>query len=156
MLKITVITLGNKMPKWVTQGTQDYAKRFNDGILLKIIEIPLISRTKSSDLTRIMERESSLVQEALPNNARIIALEIKGKSFSSEELALKITQLQQTSSHLCFLIGGPEGLSQKLLNLCDEHWSLSKLTFPHPLVRILLLETVYRAWSIINGHPYHK
>ncbi|WP_392537042.1 23S rRNA (pseudouridine(1915)-N(3))-methyltransferase RlmH [Legionella sp. 227] len=156
MLKITVITLGNKMPDWVTQGSNEYAKRFNDGIQLKIIEIPLIRRSKSSDLSRIMEKESALIKEALPNSARIIALEIEGKTFSSEELALKISQLNQTTSHLCFLIGGPEGLSKDILKLCDERWSLSKLTLPHPLVRIVLLETLYRAWSIINNHPYHK
>ncbi|MCW8399583.1 23S rRNA (pseudouridine(1915)-N(3))-methyltransferase RlmH [Legionella sp. PATHC038] len=156
MLKITLITLGNKMPDWVTQGSNEYAKRFNDGIQLKIIEIPLIRRSKSSDLSRIMEKESALIKEALPNSARIIALEIEGKTFSSEELALKISQLNQTTSHLCFLIGGPEGLSKDILKLCDERWSLSKLTLPHPLVRIVLLETLYRAWSIINNHPYHK
>ncbi|MCW8407679.1 23S rRNA (pseudouridine(1915)-N(3))-methyltransferase RlmH [Legionella sp. PATHC035] len=156
MLKITLITLGNKMPDWVTEGSNEYAKRFNDGIQLKIIEIPLIRRSKSSDLSRIMEKESALMREALPNNARIIALEIEGKTFSSEELALKISQLNQTTSHLCFLIGGPEGLSKDILKLCDERWSLSKLTLPHPLVRIVLLETLYRAWSIINNHPYHK
>lgn len=156
MLKITVITLGNKMPDWVTQGSNDYAKRFNDGIQLKVVEIPLISRGKSSDLSRIMEKESALMKAAIPSGARVIALEIEGKSFSSEELALKITQLQQTSSHLCFLIGGPEGLSPDVLQLAQDKWSLSKLTLPHPLVRILLLETLYRAWSIINNHPYHK
>ena len=156
MLKITVITLGNKMPDWVNQGTHDYAKRFNDGIQLKLIEIPLIRRSKSSDLARIREKEAALIKEALPTGARLIALEIGGKSYSSEELALKITQLQHTASHLCFLIGGPEGLSQETLALCNERWSLSKLTLPHPLVRIVLLETLYRAWSIINNHPYHK
>lgn len=156
MLKITVVTLGNKMSDWVAQGTNEYAKRFNDGIQLKITEIPLIRRSKSSDLSRILEKESALIKEALPSGARIIALDIEGKAFSSEELAIKITQLQQVSSHFCFLIGGPEGLSQETLKLCDERWSLSKLTLPHPLVRIILLETLYRAWSIINNHPYHK
>lgn len=156
MLKITVITLGNKMPDWIVQGSNDYAKRFNDGIQLKIIEIPLIRRSKSSDLSRILEKESSLIKEALPHGARLIALDIEGKTFSSEQLAVKITQLQQIASHFCFLIGGPEGLSNELITLCDERWSLSKLTLPHPLVRIILLETLYRAWSIINNHPYHK
>lgn len=156
MLKITVVTLGNKMPDWVVQGSHDYAKRFNDGIQLKLIEIPLIRRSKSSDLSRILEKETSLIKDALPNGARLIALDIEGKSFGSEELALKMTQLQQISSHFCFIIGGPEGLSTEILNLCDERWSLSKLTLPHPLVRIILLETLYRAWSIINNHPYHK
>lgn len=156
MLKITVITIGNKMPDWVVQGSNDYAKRFNDGIQLKITELPLTRRSKSSDLSRILEKESSLIKDAIPSGARVIALDIEGKTFSSEQLALKITQLQQISSHFCFIIGGPEGLSQELLNLSDERWSLSKLTLPHPLVRIILLETLYRAWSIINNHPYHK
>jgi 23S rRNA (pseudouridine1915-N3)-methyltransferase len=156
MLKITVIAVGNKMPDWVVVGSSDYAKRFNDGIQLKLIEIPLTRRSKSTDLVRIMEKEALLIKEAIPNGARIIALDIGGKTFSSEELAVKITQLQQISSHFCFLIGGPEGFAKETLALCDERWSLSKLTLPHPLVRIILLETLYRAWSIINNHPYHK
>ena len=156
MLKITVITLGNKMPNWVIQGSEDYAKRFNDGIQLKVIEIPLMSRGKSSDMSRILEKEAALIKEALPNNCRLIALDIEGKSYSSEDLALKITQLQQINSHFCFIIGGPEGLTQEILLLCHERWSLSKLTLPHPLVRIILLEALYRAWSIMNNHPYHK
>ena len=156
MLKLTVIALGNKMPDWVVKGSDDYAKRFNDGIALKFIEIPLMRRTKTSDLVRILEKETSLIKEVLPSGARLIALDVEGKAFKSEELAHKITQLQQISSHLCFIIGGPEGLSQDILNRCDERWSLSKLTLPHPLVRIILLETLYRAWTIINNHPYHK
>ena len=156
MLKITVIAVGNKMPSWVMEGSNDYAKRFNDGIQLKLIEIPLIRRSKTSDLARIMEKEAALMQEAIPSGSRLIALDIAGKSFSSDELALKINQLQQINSHFCFLIGGPEGLSKETLHRCDERWSLSKLTLPHPLVRIMLLETLYRAWSIINNHPYHK
>jgi len=156
MLKITIITLGNKMPDWVSEGSNDYLKRLNDGVQIKLLAIPLIRRSKSSDLNRILEKESFLIKEALPKGARIIALDIEGKSFSSDALAIKITQLQQISSHFCFIIGGPEGLTPEILNLSDERWSLSKLTLPHPLVRIILLETLYRAWSIINNHPYHK
>ncbi|HAT1797538.1 TPA: 23S rRNA (pseudouridine(1915)-N(3))-methyltransferase RlmH [Legionella pneumophila] len=156
MLKITIVTLGNKMPDWVGSGVNEYAKRFHDGIQIKLTEIPLLRRNKSSDLARILEKESALIKDALPANARLIAMDMLGKSFSSEDLALKLTQLQQISSHLCFIIGGPEGLSNEILTLCDERWSLSKLTLPHPLVRIILLEALYRAWSIINNHPYHK
>ncbi len=156
MLKITLIAVGDKMPSWVTTGANEYAKRFNDGIHLKLIEIPLSKRSKSSDLVRIMEKEALLIKNAIPSGARIIALDVQGKTYSSEELALRITHLQQISSHLCILIGGPEGFAKETLALCDERWSLSKLTLPHPLVRIILLETLYRAWSIINNHPYHK
>lgn len=156
MLKITVIALGNKMPDWVVKGSEDYIKRLQEGIQLKLIEIPLMRRNKSSDLARILEKESSCMQEAIPNKALLIALDSRGDSFDSRELAFKMTQLQQISSHFCFLIGGPEGLSSELLKHCQEKWSLSKLTLPHPLVRVVLLETLYRAWSIIHHHPYHK
>ena len=156
MLKITIIALGNKMPDWVALVCNDYSKRFNDGLQLKLIEIPLLRRSKSSDMIRILEKESASIKHLLPSNSHLIALDIQGKSFSSEGLAVKLTQIQQLSSHLCFLIGGPEGLSQEILNLCAERWSLSHLTLPHPLVRIILLETLYRAWTINNNHPYHK
>lgn len=144
------------MPSWVNQGTNEYAKRLKDGIQLKLIEIPLLQRSKSSDLARILDKESNLIKDMIPNGARIIALDSHGQSFTSEELATKINQLQQISSHFCFIIGGPEGLSSEILQLSHEKWSLSKLTLPHPLVRIVLLETLYRAWSIIQNHPYHK
>jgi 23S rRNA (pseudouridine1915-N3)-methyltransferase len=156
MLKITLITMGNKMPNWVEQAAQDYAKRLQDGVALSIIEIPLIKRGKSTDISRIMEREMTMMSAAIPNNARIIALDVTGESFTSEQLADKIARLQQITSHLCFLIGGPEGLSSALIARSSERWSLSKLTLPHTLVRITLLEALYRAWSILHHHPYHK
>lgn len=156
MFKITIIALGNKMPDWVHQGCQEYSKRLQNGIAFQLVEIPLLARSKNSDLGRIMEKEAALIKQAIPNQAKIIALDVEGKTFDSEGLAAKISQLQQVTSHICLLIGGPEGLSDEILGLCDEKWSLSKLTLPHPLVRIVLFETLYRAWTIITNHPYHK
>jgi 23S rRNA (pseudouridine1915-N3)-methyltransferase len=156
MLKITLVTIGNKMPAWVDQAVKEYAKRLQDGVSLTIIEIPLMRRGKSTDLSRIMDKEMSLMSAAIPHNARLIALDMTGESFASEQLAEKIDRLQQITSHLCFLIGGPEGLASELIARSDERWSLSKLTLPHTLVRITLLEALYRAWSIIHHHPYHK
>lgn len=156
MLKITVVTMGNKMPTWVDQAAKEYTKRLQDGVALSIVEIPLIKRGKSTDISRIMEKEMTLMNAAIPTNARIIALDITGESFSSEQLAEKIARLQQITNHLCFLIGGPEGLSSALIERSSERWSLSKLTLPHTLVRITLLEALYRAWSILHHHPYHK
>lgn len=144
------------MPGWVEQAAQEYTKRLQDGIALSIIEIPLIKRGKSTDISRIMEKEMMLMSAAIPHNARLIALDITGESFTSEQLADKIARLQQITSHLCFLIGGPEGLSQELIARSCERWSLSRLTLPHTLVRITLLEALYRAWSILHHHPYHK
>ena len=156
MLKLTLITLGNKMPFWVNQGAQEYIKRLQDNVLLKIIEIPLLRRGKLPDIARIMEKEMHLMQAAVPQGSRVIALDITGESFTSEQLAGKLERLQHINSHLCFLVGGPEGLSPELVARCDERWSLSKLTLPHPLVRIVFLEALYRACSILNNHPYHK
>ena len=156
MLKVTVIACGNKMPSWVNQAISEFSKRLQEFVNFNLIEIPLAKRGKSSDLTRVLEKETSLIAAAIPQNSRVIALEIVGHSFSSEKLALRLEQLQQITSHLCFLIGGPEGLLPSILERADERWSLSTLTLPHPLVRIILLETLYRAWSIINNHPYHK
>lgn len=156
MLKITVVAMGDKMPGWVLEGTQEYARRFVDGLQLKLIEIPLIKRGKAADQSRILEKEANLLAAALPAGSYKIALDIQGKSLSSESMAHEMRQLQQKSSHWCFIIGGPEGLSPAILALCDSKWSLSSLTFPHPLVRILLLESLYRAWSIIHNHPYHR
>jgi 23S rRNA (pseudouridine1915-N3)-methyltransferase len=156
MLKITIVTLGNKMPTWVDQAVKEYAKRLQDHVALNIIELPLIRRGKSTDLSRILDKEMMLMSAAIPPQARLIALDLKGDSFSSEQLALKIDRLQHIASHWCFLIGGPEGLSSELITRSDERWSLSMLTLPHTLVRVTLLEALYRSWSIINNHPYHK
>ncbi|MDA9272009.1 23S rRNA (pseudouridine(1915)-N(3))-methyltransferase RlmH [bacterium] len=156
MLKITIITIGNKMPSWVDQAVKEFTKRLQDGIAVTIVEIPLMRRGKSSDITRIMDKEMQLMSAAIPTHARLIALDITGKAFTSEQLAGKIQDLQQITSHLCFLIGGPEGLSPELVARSDERWSMSMLTLPHTLVRIVLLEALYRAWSILHNHPYHK
>jgi 23S rRNA (pseudouridine1915-N3)-methyltransferase len=155
-LKITIITIGNKMPHWVDEAAKEYAKRLQEWVSLSLIEIPLLKRGKSTDLSRILEKETHLISAAIPTNARVIALDLHGESFSSEQLAEKIDRLQHIASHLCFLIGGPEGLSKELITRSEERWSLSKLTLPHTLVRVTLLETLYRAWSIIHHHPYHK
>jgi 23S rRNA (pseudouridine1915-N3)-methyltransferase len=156
MLKITIIAFGNKMPNWVSDAVQEFSKRLQDGISLTLTEIPLTRRGKGTDLNRILEKEMGLMNAAIPQNSRIIALDLKGESFSSEQLAHKIEQLQHITSHLCFLIGGPEGLPTPILERSNERWSLSKLTLPHTLARIVLLEALYRAWSILHNHPYHK
>lgn len=107
-------------------------------------------------LPRILEKEKQLTQDAIPQGSYLIALDQHGASYTSSRLAQKMAQLQQITGHLCFLIGGPEGLSPELLHTCHEKWSLSQLTLPHPIARIVLLEALYRAYAIINHHPYHK
>lgn len=156
MQKITIIAIGNKMPTWVDEAIKEFSKRLQEFVVLKIIEIPMIRRGKSNDLPRILEKEKNLILTSIPNDSRKIALEIGGETFNSESLAMKIQKLQQVSNHLCFLIGGPEGFVKEVLAQCDERWSLSQLTLPHTLARIILLETIYRAYTILQNHPYHK
>lgn len=156
MLKITLVAMGNKMPSWVNEACQEFSKRLQDGVNVQLIEIPLFKRGKSADLSRILDKELTLMRTAIPSNARLIALDKGGETFSSEALASKLQHVQHVSSHVCFLIGGPEGLAEALLAQSHERWSLSTLTLPHALARIVLLETLYRAWSILHNHPYHK
>lgn len=144
------------MPPWVNQAVLEYTKRLSDAIAISIVEIPLIRRGKSTDIARIREKEKNLMEASIPKGAYCIALDVLGTAFTSQQLSEKMAQLPQINSHLCILIGGPEGLSDELLSKCSERWSLSKLTLPHTLVRIVLLEALYRAWSILHNHPYHK
>jgi len=156
MLKITIVAMGHKMPRWVLDATDDYLKRLTDGISVSIIEIPLLKRNKGTSLHKILDQEHLLMQSKIPQHARVIALDKSGNMPSSEGLADKIKHLMSCSSHLCYLIGGPEGIHPTLLEQCHERWSLSALTFPHTIARIVVIETLYRAWSILNNHPYHK
>lgn len=156
MLRITLIAVGHKMPQWINQGSIEYAKRLKEFAQLDLVEIPLIKRGSTHDLIRIQEKEAVLIQQAIPKDAYLIALTIGGQTFSSEQLVEKLNKIQLRHSRLCLLIGGPEGLLPRIEQQADECWSLSKLTYPHPLVRIILLEVLYRAFSIAANRPYHK
>lgn len=144
------------MPSWVQLGVNEFANRLQDGIQVTLIEIPLQKRTKTTNLVRVMEKEAQAMQAAIPNHAYLIALDLAGVHLSSEQMASRIDTLQQTNSHLCYLIGGPEGLTDEVKQRAHESWALSKLTLPHPLVRVVFFEAIYRAWSILHNHPYHK
>lgn len=156
MIKISIIALGTKMPQWVEMATSDYLKRIQEYANVNLIEIPLEKRAKSGSNDKQRQKEADKVIQSLPKSAKIIALEIEGKSYTSTALSEHLEQISIQHSHLCFIIGGPEGIHQDVLKACDAKWSLSELTLPHPLVRVLLIETLYRAFSIRANHPYHK
>jgi 23S rRNA (pseudouridine1915-N3)-methyltransferase len=156
MQKVTVCAVGQKMPKWVNEASQELAKRLHQKIQLEWIELPLLKRSTNQQLSQILEKELQLFLDAIPTKAHLITLDAQGKLFSSEKLAARMSELQQLSSHWCIVIGGPEGLHPQLKAKALESWSLSPLTFPHPLVRLILLESLYRSWCIQNNHPYHK
>lgn len=155
-MHIRIVAIGNKMPSWVTDGYEEYAKRFPPSCQIKLIEIPPEKRSKQADIDKITFLEGQkLLSQMKPGN-RIIALDVKGQSWSTELLAQQLKKWQQDGRHIDLLIGGPDGLAQECLQLAETKWSLSPLTLPHPLVRIVLIEQLYRALSILQNHPYHR
>lgn len=155
-MRIRLLAVGTKMPDWVEIGFADYAKRLSGDISLELVEITAQKRGKNADLARIKEQESDALLAAIKPNEHVIALDVLGKSISTDDLANTLKHWQIEAKPTVLLIGGPEGLSQKVLQHAHEKWSLSRLTLPHPLVRVVIAEQLYRAWSILKGHPYHR
>src|SRR5579872_7159523 len=148
-MMIRILAIGNKMPSWVNEGFQDYAKRFSSGCSLELYEIPAEKRSKNADIPHIIERESEKLIAAVKPDHHIIALDVKGLSWNTEQLAQELKSWQVDGRHVDLLIGGPDGLSKTCLQKVHQRWSLSPLTLPHPLVRIILAEQLYRAVSIL-------
>lgn len=144
------------MPDWVQTGINDYQKRFGPDINVQWKEIALGNRGKNADIARAMAQEGEQMLAAIGKGDRVVALDVKGKSWSTEQLAHELAQWQQGGQGISLLIGGPDGLSPDCLARADQKWSLSALTMPHPLVRILLIEQLYRASTINHNHPYHR
>ncbi|HYA37145.1 MAG TPA: 23S rRNA (pseudouridine(1915)-N(3))-methyltransferase RlmH [Candidatus Methylomirabilis sp.] len=155
-MQIHVIAIGERMPAWVEAGYREYAKRLPRECRLILHEVPAGRRTKGADLRRLIEQEGQRQLAAVPAGARVMVLDRSGKQMDTEALAAEMKRRMTGGENLALLIGGPEGLSPACLERADEHWALSKLTLAHPLVRVVLAEQLYRAWSIINNLPYHR
>ncbi|MCC7517192.1 MAG: 23S rRNA (pseudouridine(1915)-N(3))-methyltransferase RlmH [Pseudomonadales bacterium] len=155
-MKLTLIAVGTRMPDWVETGYQEYAKRMPRECALSLREIPLPARNKNTDIARAIEKESEAILAALPAQERVVALDVLGKPQTTHSLADNLRNWQMQGGNTSFLIGGPDGLSAACLARANMRWSLSGLTLPHPLVRIVLAEQLYRAWSLLNNHPYHR
>ena len=155
-MKIGLIAIGAKMPIWVKSGYEEYQQRLTQDCKLSIHEIAAIKRNKQTDLKKVCEDEGQKILSAIPKGNHIIALEVKGKPWTTEQLSQQMQQWMQSGQDLSLLIGGPEGLSQSCRDKANQQWSLSPLTLPHPMVRIIVAEQLYRAWSIIKNHPYHR
>lgn len=144
------------MPEWVNQGYNEYARRMPPELSLDLVEIPLAHRGKNPDIPRLMQREGDAILSTLGPRDRVIALEVGGRNWSTEKLAGQLESWQLDGRDVSFLVGGPDGLADICRDRADQLWSLSALTLPHPLVRILLAEQLYRAWSVTRNHPYHR
>jgi len=155
-VNIYLLAVGNKMPDWVTKGYHEYAKRLKADCQLQLIEIAPGKRGKNADLARIKKAEGEKILQAIPKGCLVVALEVKGKPWSTRDLSQQLDNWLHGGQDIALLIGGPEGLSEACVARSDIKWSLSPLTLPHPLVRVLLSEQLYRAYSILKNHPYHR
>ncbi len=155
-MNITVLAVGTKMPRWVDEAESGYAKRFGHGISYALKEIKPEKRGTGVTAAQGMAAEERRIMEALPADAYLIALDERGKAPTSVELAQMLRQWQQDGAHPCFVIGGADGMTDSLKQKARLLLRLSNLTLPHGMVRVLLAEQLYRAYSILNNHPYHR
>ncbi len=155
-MRILLLAVGQKMPLWIEQGYKEYAHRMPAEAKLEIKEIAPGKRGKNADIKRIVEEEGVRLKAAIPKSAHIVVLDVNGQSHTTEQLSQRLDSWMHCGQDICLLVGGPEGLSDQCRALAHEKWSLSTLTFPHPLVRVILAEQLYRAWSVLRNHPYHR
>ena len=155
-MQIHLIAIGDRMPRWVQEGYDEYARRLPPECALRLVEIPAARRGKNADIARIVRDESERLLTAVPKAATVVALEVGGRSWSTEQLARRLDDWMGSGQDLALLVGGPDGLGESARKAASQLWSLSPLTLPHPLVRVVLAEQLYRAWSILRNHPYHR
>ena len=155
-MRARLIAVGERMPSWVAEGLAEYRKRLSHELPLELIELKPGSRGKGRDDARAIQDEGAAILAVLPHDAQVVALDGRGQTWSSEELATQLGKWRMDGRDLAFLIGGPDGHAAEVLARADQRWSLGPLTLPHMLVRLVLAEQLYRATTIIAGHPYHR
>lgn len=156
MPKLKLITVGDNMPNWVETAYTDYAKRLPNEFNLELIEIKAEKRSKNSDLPRLLHKEGEKMLAAISSHDKVIALDEQGKCWNTIQLSEQLQTWHEENLSISFLIGGADGLAPACKQRATFTWSLSALTFPHPMVRIIVAEQIYRAWTILTHHPYHR
>jgi 23S rRNA (pseudouridine1915-N3)-methyltransferase len=154
-MRLHILAIGTRMPTWVNTGFHEYTKRLR-GTTIRLRELEAARRSKDADIARALADEGERLLAAVPKGALVIALDRLGVPVSTQRIATSMQDWRHSGRDIAFLIGGPEGLSEHCLASAHERWSLSALTLPHMLVRIVLAEQLYRAWSILERLPYHR
>ena len=152
--RLRMIAVGTRMPGWVQEGFEEYRKRLPREFALELREIAHARR--GADTARGVAEEGAAMLAALADDEYVVALEVGGRSLDTAGIARELGAWREQGRRAAFLVGGPDGLAAQCRERADAQWSLSKLTLPHPLVRIVLAEQLYRAWSLLAGHPYHR
>lgn len=155
-MKIKIVTIGKRMPAWVTSAYEEYTKRLSHQFQITLHEINMPTRTKNSNVAKLMFQEANEILALIESNDYVIALDEHGKSWNTMQLSTQLNTWQSEHHCVVFLIGGPDGLATECKQRAQVQWSLSPLTLPHPLVRVVLIEQLYRAYSILQAHPYHR
>jgi 23S rRNA (pseudouridine1915-N3)-methyltransferase len=151
-----LLAAGTRLPEWVNTGFREYQKRLRAPLTLDLEEIPIATRRAGENPDRAVAREGERMLAALSSKDYVVALEVQGVSMSTEKLGAWLAERMREGKPLAFLIGGPDGLAAECQKRADRSWSLSPLTLPHALVRVVVAEQIYRAMSLLSGHPYHR
>ncbi|MHB1230316.1 MAG: 23S rRNA (pseudouridine(1915)-N(3))-methyltransferase RlmH [Halothiobacillus sp.] len=155
-MKIQLISVGTRLPGWAASGTAEYLKRMPSGCPVQLQEVPAVPRSKTMATERAKAEECARIEGQIPKNAWRIICDERGQPWTTAELSTQMADWMQSGRDVAVVVGGADGLTDQLRCSADRLWSLSKLTLPHPLVRVLLAEQLYRAWSLLNNHPYHR
>lgn len=155
-MQLTVHSVCGKLPAWVTAGVAEYQRRLPRELSLVWRDLPLARRNRGSRPEALCRQEGEQLLKGIPADDTLIALDVGGQALATETLASSLRDWQMSGRGVSFLIGGPDGLSPECLQRAGQRWSLGRLTLPHPLVRVVLAEQLYRAWTITAGHPYHR
>lgn len=155
-MRTRLISIGGRMPAWLAQGFGEYQKRLSRELPIDLVELPAGARGKGRSAARAIEAESDALLASVTRQSHVIALDGGGECWSSEDLAIQLGNWRMQGSELAFLIGGPDGYAPEVLARADQRWSLGRLTLPHMLVRIIVIEQLYRAAMLRASHPYHR
>ncbi|ANJ66560.1 23S rRNA (pseudouridine(1915)-N(3))-methyltransferase RlmH [Halothiobacillus diazotrophicus] len=155
-MKIHLVSVGTRLPNWAESGTNEYLKRMPPACPVQLHEVAAVPRSKSTATERAKAEECARIEAQIPKNAWRIVCDERGKSWSTAALSSQLAEWMQSGRDVAIVVGGADGLTDELRRSADRLWQLSELTLPHPLVRVLLAEQLYRAWSLLNNHPYHR
>lgn len=155
-MRLRLIAVGQKMPAWVAEGWTTFAKRLPRDSRLDLVELAAGQRGRKADPGRARNDEGERMLAAIGDGAHVVALDVAGEGWDTPRLARHLERWRAGGRDVALLVGGPDGLDPRCLARADEQWSLSPLTFPHMLVRVIVAEQLYRAWSLLANHPYHR
>lgn len=155
-MQISIVAVGMRLPSWVNQGVNEYIKRFPPEVKVNLVEVSPVKRNKSAPAERILKQEAEKIRAALPKDNYLIVLDEHGKSRRTTVFAQNMDSWMREGKNIVFVIGGADGVEQELKSQANELWSLSDFTLPHGMARVLLTEQIYRAWTVIKKHPYHR